>query len=50
MKRKWSEKIFNYSTYPRDSNIYTNKGLANMDNEEQGGTPSTCFYVKDNKS
>ena len=44
------QRVFNYNIYPRDSKIYSDKGFGNFDNGSQGGTPWTCFRVKDNKS
>ena len=40
------QRVFNYSIYPRDSKIYSDKGFVNIDNGEQGGTHWTAFYVK----
>ena len=44
------QRIYNYSIYPRDSKIYTDRGFVNIDDGSQGGTHWTCFIVKDNKS
>ena len=44
------QKIYNYSIYPRDSKICSDKGFVNIDNGSQGGTHWTCFITKDNKS
>ena len=44
------QRVYNYPTYPRDSKVYSEKGFVNIDNGSQGGTHSTCFIVKDNKS
>ena len=44
------QRVFNYPIYPRDSNIYSNKGFVNIDNGSQGGSHWTAFYVKNNKS
>ena len=44
------QRIYNYPIYPRDSKIFSDKGLVNIDNGVQGGTHWTCFIVKDNKS
>ena len=44
------QRVYNYSIYPRDSKIYTDRGFVNIDNGSQGGTHWTCFIVKDNKS
>ena len=32
------QKIYNYSIYPRDSKIYSDKGFVNIDIGSQGGT------------
>ena len=44
------QKVFTYSKYPRDSKIYSDKGLVNIDDGSMGGTHWTLFYIKDNKS
>ena len=44
------QRVYNYPIYPRDFRIYSDKGFVNKDNGYQGGTHSTCFIVKDNKS
>ena len=44
------QEIYNYSSYPRDSKIYSDKGFVNIDHGSQGGTHLTCFIVKDNRS
>ena len=43
------EKVYKFSTYPRETKISTNKRFVNMDNGSFGGTNWNCFYVKDNK-
>ena len=43
------QKIYNYPIYPRDSEIYSDKGFVNIDNGFRGGTHWCAFYVKDNK-
>ena len=50
MNESQLQRIYNYPIYPRDSKIYSEKGFVNIDNGSQGGTHSTCFIVKDNKS
>ena len=50
MNESQLQKIYNYNIYPRDSKIYSDKGFVNIDNGSMGGTHSTCFIVKDNKS
>ena len=42
--------MYVYPIYPRDSIMYSDKGLVNIDNGTQNGTHWTCFYVKDTKS
>ena len=44
------QKVYKYSIYPRDSKIYSNQGLVNIDNGSMGGSHLNCFIVKDNKS
>ena len=44
------QRLYNYTIYPRDSKIITDKGFVDFDNGSQGGTHWTCFSVKDNKS
>ena len=44
------QRVYNYPIYPRDSNIYSNKGFVNIDDGSQGGTHWTCFIIKNNKS
>ena len=44
------KKLFDYPLYPKDSQIYSNKGFINIDNGQVGGTHWTCFYIKNNKS
>ena len=44
------QKTYNYPIYPRDSNIYSDKGVVNIDKGSQIDTHWTCFMVKDNKS
>ena len=41
------QRVYNYNIYPRDSQIYSDKGFANMDNGSQNGTHWTSFLVKD---
>ena len=43
-------RVYNYSIYPRDSKIFSDKGFVNIDNGSRGGSHWTCFYIKDNKS
>ena len=44
------QKIFNYPIYTKDSKIFSDKRLVNIDNGSMGGTHWTCFYIKCNKS
>ena len=44
------QKVYNYTIYPRDSKIYSDKRFVGIDNGFQGGTHWTCFIVKDKKS
>ena len=44
------QRIYNYPIYPRDSKIYSDEGLVNIDNGSMNGTHWTCFVVKDNQS
>ena len=46
MNESQLQKVYNYSIYPRDSKIYSDKGLVNIGN----GTHWCCFIIKDNKS
>ena len=46
MNESLLQRIYNYPIYPRDSIIYSDKGLVNIDNGSQGGTHWTCFIVK----
>ena len=36
------QRVYDYSIYPRDSKIYSDKGFVNIDNGSQGGTNWTC--------
>ena len=50
MNERVLQKNYTYPIYPRDSKIYSDKGLVNIENGAQGGTHWTCFIVKGNKS
>ena len=50
MNESQLQRIYNYSIYPRDSKVFSDKGFVNIDNGSMGGTHWTCFIVKDNKS
>ena len=50
MNKSQLQRIYNYTIYPTDSKIYSDKGFVNIDNGSMGGSHWTCFIVKDNKS
>ena len=50
MNESQLQRVYNYSIYPRDSKIYSDKKFVNIDIGSRGGTHWTCFIVKDNKS
>ena len=50
MNESQLQEIYNYTIYPRDSKIYSDKGFVNIDDGSRGGSHWTCFIVKDNKS
>ena len=50
MNESQLQRVYNYPIYPRDSQIYSDKGFVDIDNGSQGGTHWTCFILKDNKS
>ena len=50
MNESQLHRIYNYPIYPRDSEIYSDKGFVNIDDGRMGGSHWTCFYIKDNKS
>ena len=43
------QRVHNFSFYPRDSQIYSDKGFVIIDIGIMGGSHWTCFIVKDNK-
>ena len=49
MSESQLQRIYIYPIYPRDSEIYSDKGFVNLDNGSQGGTHWTCFILKDKK-
>ena len=49
MNESQLQKVYDYSIYPRDSQIYSDRRFVNIDNGSQGGTHWTCFIVKNNK-
>ena len=44
------QRVYNYSIYPRDTKLYSDKGLVNIDNGSMGGSHWVCFLIIDNKS
>ena len=50
MKESDLQKFYIYPIYPKDSKIYSHKGVVNIDECSMGGNHWTCFYAKDNKS
>ena len=50
MNESQLQRVYNYNIYPRESKIFSDKGIAIIDNGSQGGTHWTCFIVNDNKS
>ena len=44
------QRVHNYPVYPRDSKIYSARGIVNIDDGSQNGTHWTCFIVKDENS
>ena len=50
MNESQLQKLYNYPLYPTDSKIHSYRGVINIGNGSQGGTPLTCFIVKDIKS
>ena len=43
MNESQLQKIYNYPTYPRDSEIYSDKGFVKIDNGFRGGTHWCAF-------
>ena len=50
MNESQLQKIYKYSTFPRDSKRHSDKGLVNIDNGYRGGTHWVGFKLEDNKS
>ena len=50
MNESQLQRVYNYSIYPRDSKIYSDKGFVNIGNYQNGGSHWCAFYIKDNKS
>ena len=50
MNESQLQRVYNFTIYPRDSKIYSDRGFVNIDNGSRGGTHCTCSIVKDNKS
>ena len=44
------QRVCKFPVYPRDSKIYSDKGLINIDNGSMGGSHWTRFYIKNKKS
>ena len=42
--------VYNYPTYPRDSELFSDKGFVIIDNGSQCGTHWICCIIKDKKS
>ena len=47
MNESQLQKLYNYSIYPIDCKLYSNKGFIKTDDGSQGGSHWTCFIVKD---
>ena len=50
MNESQLQRVYNYSIYPRDSKIYSDKGFVKIGNYQNGGSHWCAFYIKDNKS
>ena len=50
MNQSELQRVYNYPIYPRDSQLYSDRGFVNLDNGSIGGSHWTCFIIKDNKS
>ena len=50
MNESQLQRVYNYPIYPRDSKIYSDKEIVNIDNGSQGRTHWTSLIIKDNKS
>ena len=50
MDESQSQNVDNYLIFPRDSQIYSDKGFIFIDDGSQGGTHWTCLIVRGNKS
>ena len=44
------QRVFEKSIYPKDSRLYSDRGLVDLDKGSMGGTLWICFTIKDNKS
>ena len=44
------QRFYNYPLYPKDSKLYSDKEVINIDNGAQGGNHWVCFHIKENKS
>ena len=49
MNKSELQRVYNYSIYPRDFKICSDKGFVNIDSGSERGTHWTCFIVQDNK-
>ena len=50
MKESELQRIYRYPIYPRDSTIYSDKGIIKIDDGSQNCTHWCVFYIKDNTS
>ena len=50
MNESQLQKVYIYPIYPRDSQIYSDKGFVNTDDGSTRGSHWTCFYKKDRES
>ena len=50
MNESQVQKIYNYSIYPRDDKVYSDKGFVIIDDGSRNGTHWCCFFIKYNKS
>ena len=50
MNERELQRVYNHPICPRYYKIYSNKGFVKNDIGSVGGSPWTCFIVKDNKS
>ena len=50
MNESHLQRVYNYTIYPKNSKIHSDRGFVNIDDGQLGGTHWTCFILKDNKS